>query len=102
MRKRLFGTLILLSICLVVVAQAQKDATEKNLVGSWSGAWSGGSNGVFELTITKGADGKMGGSITPKPEGGESYTATFSSVVQAGNKVTLKLTDPGGEVEITI
>jgi hypothetical protein len=102
MRKSLFVMLPLLCFCLAGLAQAPKDAGEKNWVGAWVGTWTGGSTGSFEMTITKGADGKLGGSITPKPEGGESYTVPFTSVVLADNKATLKLDPPGGEVGVTL
>lgn len=101
MQKRLLGVL-LLCCALVSLAQAQQAAGEKNPVGAWAGSWTGGSNGTFEMAITKAADGKLGGSITPKPEGGESYTATFTSVAFSDGKGTIKLADPSGEVEITL
>jgi hypothetical protein len=102
MRKSLFVVLSLLCFCLAGLAQAQKNSSEKNLIGAWTGSWTGGSNGTFEMTITKDADGKLGGSVTPKPEGGESYTSSFKSVALADGKVTMKLEDPGGEAEITL
>jgi len=102
MQKRLVILLSLLCLGLVSLAQAQQAANGKNPVGPWAGSWTGGSMGTFEMTITKTADGKLGGSITPKPEGGESYTASFNSVVLSDGKVTIKLADPSGEVEITL
>jgi hypothetical protein len=102
MCKSLFVVLSLLCFCLAVLAQTQQATSEKNLVGAWTGSWSGGSNGSFEMTITKDTDGKLGGSITPKPEGGESYTASFKSVTLADGKVTIKLADPSDEAEITL
>lgn len=102
MQKRLVVALSLLCCCWVSSVQAQQAANGKNPVGTWAGSWTGGSNGTFDMTITKAADGKLGGSITPKPEGGEGYTATFNSVVLSDGKVTIKLADPAGEVEITL
>jgi hypothetical protein len=102
MRKSLFIASSLLCFCLAVLAQTQQAAGEKNLVGAWAGSWSGGGNGSFEMTITKDTDGKLGGSITPKPEGGESYTVSFKSVALADGKVTMKLADPNDEAEITL
>lgn len=102
MRKSAFAMLPLVCLCLMGLALAHQAASEKNLLGTWSGTWTGGSGGSFEMTITKTADGKLGGSITPKPEGGESYTVQFSSAVLADGKATLKLQDPGGEAEITL
>lgn len=102
MRKSFIVMLTLLCFCLSGIAHARQAAGEKSLVGSWSGSWTGGSNGSFELTVTKAADGKLGGSITPKPEGGDSYTSQFKSVVMTDNKVTMKLSDPQEEAEITL
>ena len=101
MRKSLFVILPLLCFCLAGLAQEQT-ADEKKLVGAWAGSWGGGSSGTFEMTITKDADGKLGGSITPKPEGGESYTTSFKSVALADGKVTLKVAIPGDEAEVTV
>src|SRR5262245_19779571 len=102
MRKSLFVMLSSLCFCMAGLAQAQQSTSEKHLVGAWTGSWSGGSNGSFEMTITKDADGKLGGSITPKPEGGESYTTSFKSVTLADGKVTLKVAVPGDEAEVTV
>jgi len=102
MRKSLFVVLSLLCLSLAVLAQTQQAASEKNLLGAWTGSWGGGSSGTFEMTITKDADGKLGGSITPKPEGGESYTTSFKSVTLADGKVTLKVAVPGDEAEVTV
>lgn len=100
MRKNLF--VMLLCFCLMGLAQAQQAASETDLVGTWAGSWSGDSNGTFELTITKGADGKLGGTLTPKPEGEEAHTNTLSSVTLADGKVTIKISSPTDEVEITL
>lgn len=102
MRKSFFVMSSLFCFCLMGLAQAQQTASEKNLIGSWSGSWSGESNGTFEMTITKNADGKLGGSVTPKPEGGESYTSQITSIALADGKATIKLADPAGEVEVTL
>jgi len=102
MRKSFFVMLSLFCFCLMGLAQAQQTAAEKNLIGSWSGSWTGDSNGTFEMTITKSADGKLGGSITPKPDGGEGYTTQITSIVLADSKATIKMADPAGEVEVTL
>ncbi len=102
MRKSFFVVLSLLCFCFMGLVEARQAASEKNLLGTWVGTWTGGSTGSFEMTITKSADGKLGGSITPKPDGGDSYTVLFSSAVFADGKATLKLQDPQGEAEITL
>jgi hypothetical protein len=54
------------------------------------------------MTITKGADGKLTGSLTAHPTEGDGYTTKFKSVDVTGGKLTVKLGDPDDEVEITI
>jgi len=102
MRKSFFVVLSLLCFCFMGLVQARQAASEKNLLGTWAGTWTGGSTGSFEMTITKSADGKLGGSISPKPDGQEGYTVPFASAAFADGKATLKLQDPGGEAEITL
>ena len=102
MRKSFFVVLSLFCLCFMGLVQARQAASEKNLLGTWAGTWTGGSTGSFELTLTKSADGKLGGSISPKPDGQEGYTVPFSSAVFADGKATLKLQDPAGEAEITL
>ena len=95
---------VLLAACFSYARQAEgrKASTDSAAVGSWSGSWEGGSTGKFEMTISKGAGGKLGGSITASPADGTGYTVQFKSVDVSGGKLTVKLEDPDGEVEITI
>jgi len=101
MRKTLLAILAMACLCATVAAQAQK-ATEKDLIGTWAGKWTGGSSGAFELTVTKGADGKLGGSVSPKPDNGDPYTSPLTSVQFVDGKATIKCNDPSGDVEITM
>jgi hypothetical protein len=71
-------------------------------VGTWQGTWTGGSSGKFEMTFSKGAGGKLSGSISPKPDQGDGYTVEFKSVEVVSGKLTAKNEDPNGDVEITI
>lgn len=72
------------------------------LVGAWQGTWTGGSTGKVEMTFAKGADGKLTGSISPKPDQGDGYTVQFKSVEVTSGKLSAKFEDPNGEVEITL
>jgi hypothetical protein len=101
MRKTLLAIFALACMCATVAAQAQK-ATEKDLIGTWAGKWTGGSSGAFEMTVTRDADGKLGGSVSPKPDDGEGYTTPLTSVQFADGKATMKCNDPSGDVEFTI
>jgi len=82
--------------------ETKKTGSDSDAVGAWSGSWEGGSNGKFEMTIAKGPDGKLTGSLTANPAEGGGYTVKFKSVEIAGGKMTCKLDDPEGEVEIAI
>lgn len=87
------------------IATASACATDdkaKALVGTWTGSWAGGSSGQVEFKLVLNAEGKLTGEITPRPSDGESYTVPFSSVVQAGNQLTLKLNTPGDTAEVTL
>ena len=72
------------------------------LVGTWQGAWTGDGAGKFDMTIAKNSAGKLSGSITPKPDDGEAYTAEFKSFETAAGKFTAKFDDPGGEIDIVL
>ena len=101
MRKTVLVLVGLICVSAAAAAQAPK-ATEKDLIGTWSGKWTGGSNGAFELTVTKDDTGKLGGSVSPKPDDGEGYTSPLTSVQFADGKATIKCNDPSGDVEITM
>jgi hypothetical protein len=102
MRKTLFVLLGLAGMCAVAAAQAPQKATEKDLIGTWAGRYSGASTGAFEMTITRDAEGRLGGTVSPKADDGEAYTAPFTSVKFADGKATMTFTDPAGNVDITI
>ena len=97
-----------LLVATAVAAQTQQQkpapptAAEKALIGTWSGSWTGGSSGTVTFTFVKGTDGKLGGSAAPQPSDGQGYTTAFTSVVVAGDKVTMKMSTPDGGAEITV
>jgi hypothetical protein len=71
-------------------------------VGTWSGSWTGGSDGTLELTIAKGADGKLGGSITASPASSDTFTASFKTAAVEGGKLTATFDSPDGGAEATL
>jgi hypothetical protein len=71
-------------------------------VGTWQGTWSGDSSGKFEMTITKSPTGKLSGSLSTHPDGGDGYTVEFKSIEIASGKLSVKFEDPGGEQEISL
>ena len=77
-------------------------ANESAFLGTWSGTWTGGSAGRFEMTISRDASGKLSGSITPSPENGATYTSSFQSLVVENGKLTASFRPPDGEVGVTM
>ena len=77
-------------------------ANESAFLGTWSGTWTGGSAGRFEMTISRDASGKLSGSITPSPDNGAPYTSSFQSLVVENGKLTAAFQPPGGEVGVTM
>ena len=102
MGKGIWLTVLLLSCSVIGLAHFKQDDQAKAFVGTWAGAWQGGSDGEVSFTLTADATGKLKGEASPKPAGGDSYTVPFVSIVQAGNKLTMKLSTPGDEAEVTI
>jgi hypothetical protein len=102
MRKTALTILGLIVCCAAAAGQAPQKATEKDLIGTWTGKYSGGTTGAFEMTITKDAEGKLAGSVSPKPDAGDPYTTPFTAIQFADGKATMKCFDPPGEVEITL
>jgi hypothetical protein len=107
MHKRLQLSLLAILFIAGVALLSAQEATAKSddsdaFVGSWEGTWTGGSAGTFGVTISKGAGGKLSGSISPKPDQGDGYTAAFKTVEVISGKLTAKFDDPNGEAEITL
>ena len=107
MRKQLqislITILLLAGVTLLGTNEAAARADNSDaFVGTWEGTWTGGSSGKFGMTISKGAGGKLSGSISPQPDQGEGYTATFKSVEVVAGKLTVKFEDPGGEADIIL
>ena len=102
MRKTALTILGLIVFSAVATGQAPQKATEKDLMGTWTGKYAGSTTGAFEMTITKDAEGKLAGSVSPKPDAGDPYTTPFTSIQFADGKATMKCFDPPGEVEITL
>jgi hypothetical protein len=84
----------------------QKETTgakdDSAFLGTWSGTWSGGSAGRFEMTISRDANGKLSGSITPSPENGAPYTSSFQSLVVENGKLTARFQPPDGQVGVSM
>ena len=73
-------------------------------VGIWKGTWEGaGAGGRFDLTITRGSDGKLAAGVSVGTDMGD-YNAKFSTTTLTGDKLAGAYDyppDPQGEVTIT-
>jgi hypothetical protein len=83
-----------------VAAAAEGD----QYVGTWKGTWEGaGAGGRFDLTFTRGRDGKLAASVSVGTDTGD-YDAKFSTMTFTGDKLAGAYDyppDPQGEVTIT-
>jgi hypothetical protein len=102
MRKTLFVLLGLAGMYAAAAAQAPAKVTEKDLIGTWAGKYVGASSGAYELTINRDAEGRLTGSVSPKPDNGEAYTTPLNSITFADGKVTITCFDSSGQSEITV
>lgn len=73
-------------------------------VGTWKGTWEGaGAGGRFDLTFSRGNDGKLTAKVSVGSEMGD-YNATLSTLTLTGEKLAGAYDyppDPQGEVTIT-
>ena len=96
--------LLLCSAWLGVQTQAAKPADGEQYAGPWVGTWEGGGgSGKFDLTLERGADGALTGGVSVGTDQGD-YTAKFTSLSFAGNKMTAKYIyppDEQGEIALT-
>src|ERR1700685_121358 len=71
-----------------VAAAAEGD----QYVGTWKGTWEGaGAGGRFDLTFTRGSDGKLAASVSVGTDMGD-YNAKFSTVTVTGDKLAGRMT----------
>jgi hypothetical protein len=98
--------LLLASIYLGASVAPAFAADGDQYLGSWSGTWAGADNssGHFQLTLQKGSDGKLTGSIavTQDGGGGSDYSAPLKNAAFAGDKFSAAYEPPDGQSEINM
>lgn len=97
--------LLLASVGLSASVAPALAADGDQYLGTWSGTWAGADNssGHFQLTLQKGSDGKLTGSIAVSQEGGGSdYSAPLKNAAFAGDKFTAAYEPPDGQSEINM
>ncbi len=82
------GVLVLACLLGAVVAAdpSVAPAPSDEYLGTWTGTWEGSGSGGFELTLEKGADGALRGSVSVTGE--PTYKATLKTVALAGAVLT--------------
>jgi hypothetical protein len=72
-------------------------------VGAWKGTWEGGgAGGRFDLTFTRGSDGKIAAGVSVGTDMGD-YTAKFSTVTLTSDKLAGAYDyPPDAQGEVTI
>ena len=104
MRKQILATIAMLAVTFGFgQAVAADSASGSEYVGTWVGTWEGaGGAGRFELTLTKGADGKVTGGVSVGQDTGD-YVAKFTSVAFNGNALTARYSyTPDEQADIAV
>lgn len=98
-------SLLLASLFLAAFFGPAAAADGDQYLGSWAGTWAGNDNssGRFQLTLERGSDGKLTGSIAVSQDGGGSdYTAKLKEASFVGNKFTAAYDPPDGQSQISM
>jgi hypothetical protein len=75
-----------------------QSSSSVNVVGTWSGTYSGDASGKDTMVFSRDAAGKIGGTVEAKADAGNGYTATFKSVVVDGTTIRMAYDDPENSV----
>jgi hypothetical protein len=72
-------------------------------IGTYKGSWEGGGGaGRFDITVTKGADGKLSGGVSVGQDGGD-YEAKFTSAVIEGGELKARYSyTPEAQADIVL
>src|SRR5262245_29261797 len=85
MFKKIFSVATLVTLSLLGVFAIAQDATQ--FAGAWKGTWEGGgAGGRIEVTVQKGADGKLSGGVSVGQDTGD-YVAKFTSATVEGGEL---------------
>ena len=100
----ILGIVLLATAAAAIQIHAAASVDGQQYAGTWNGNWEGaGGSGRFDLTIQVGSDGNLAGGVSVGTDQGD-YTAKFSKIDFAGNKMTGTYDyplDAQGEVSIT-
>jgi len=98
------AVVMLTLICAALQIGVASAADGDQYIGIWKGTWEGaGAGGRFDLTFTRGSDGKLAASVSVGSDMGD-YNAKFSTLRVTADKLAGAYEyppDPQGEVTIT-
>src|SRR5579864_2387041 len=90
MRPQKFAVVAIMMLAIIgaVAERGVASAAEGDqVVGTWKGTWEGaGAGGRFDLTFSRGSDGKLAASVSVGTDMGD-YNAKFSTVTLTGDKL---------------
>jgi hypothetical protein len=78
-------------------AQSASSAADQ-VVGTWSGTYSGDASGKYTMVLSRDAANKIGGTVEAVADAGNGYKATFKSIVVDGKTVKMAYDDPENAV----
>jgi len=90
--------LSLLAVILIVSLNSlhaqSSSAADDQVIGSWSGTYSGDASGKYTMVFSRDAARKIGGTVEATADAGNGYTARFKSVVVDGKTIKMAYDDP--------
>jgi len=89
-----FVSLFAIALSVGLGALHAQSPSSGDVVGTWSGTYSGEASGKYTMVFSRDAAGKFGGTVEATADAGNSYTATFKSVVVDGKTVKMAYDDP--------
>lgn len=84
-----------LACSLATPAARQDTGAEDRLIGTWSGTFDGDSAGKYTMSIARGDQDTLGGTLEVAFADGGGYSAPFRSIAVNGATVTLAYDAPG-------
>jgi hypothetical protein len=96
-----FVSLLVLALTVGSSAVHAHSATSNDdgLIGTWSGTYGGDGSGKYTMVFSRDAAKNIGGTVDTVPDGGNGYSATFTSVVVDGATVKMAYDAPDNSAQ---
>ena len=75
---------------------AQSSASDR-VIGTWTGTYAGDGSGKYTMVLSREAADKIGGTVEAVSDDGNTFKATFKSVVVEGTTVKMAYDNPGND-----